>query len=168
MEAYTIFLVPFLLIIVVLFVAWPFTKREPRPAGDNLDRYSLLTEQERILDAIQELDFDQSLGKLPTNEYPARRAELIQKGVAVLRQLDALSPSTPPGEISSNEKDGTGSRQEIGPAAKPALLSDDDLEDLIAKRRSARKAKTAGFCPKCGKPALQSDLFCPSCGEALK
>jgi len=47
-------------------------------------------------------------------------------------------------------------------------LSGEDLEDLLAKRRIARKDKTAGFCPKCGKPVLQSDVFCPFCGSTLK
>jgi NADH pyrophosphatase NudC (nudix superfamily) len=47
------------------------------------------------------------------------------------------------------------------------VVSDDDLEDLIAARRAARKEKSAGFCPKCGKPVLRSDRFCPSCGKPI-
>jgi len=168
MELGAVFFLFSLFIVVALFVAWPFSRRKLHYAGDDLEHASLLTERERILDAIQELDFDQSLGKVPAEEYPARRAELIQKGVAILRQLDALATATLSGEIPSKRTDGTGSKKEIGPAAMPAFLSDEDLEDLIAKRRAARKAKAAGFCPKCGKPALQSDSFCPSCGEALK
>ena len=50
---------------------------------------------------------------------------------------------------------------------KPASYSDEDLEEMIAKRREERKQTAAGFCPKCGKPILQSDLFCPSCGRAV-
>jgi NADH pyrophosphatase NudC (nudix superfamily) len=45
--------------------------------------------------------------------------------------------------------------------------SDEDLEDLISRRRTIRQQKTAGFCPNCGKPIFQSDQFCPSCGQIL-
>ncbi|MDO9301547.1 MAG: zinc ribbon domain-containing protein, partial [Anaerolineales bacterium] len=45
--------------------------------------------------------------------------------------------------------------------------SDDDLESMIAARRKEHKSKSAGFCPKCGKPVLVTDKFCPSCGKAL-
>jgi hypothetical protein len=47
-------------------------------------------------------------------------------------------------------------------------ITDDDIEDIVAKRRSARKEQTSGFCPKCGKAVLLSDRFCPSCGYILK
>jgi hypothetical protein len=113
------------------------------------------------LTALQELDFDQSLGKIPAEDYPTQRTVILQKGADVLRQLDALSPDT------AKPVDEKGQRGDNAP--KPtAPLSDDDLEDLLAKRRNARKDKTAGFCPKCGKPVLQSDVFCPSCGLTLK
>ena len=46
-------------------------------------------------------------------------------------------------------------------------LSDEDIEDLIDKHRASRKEKTDGFCPACGKPVIQSDRFCASCGSAL-
>jgi NADH pyrophosphatase NudC (nudix superfamily) len=47
------------------------------------------------------------------------------------------------------------------------VLDDDDLEAMIASRRKTHKDKSAGFCPKCGKPILVSDRFCPSCGKAI-
>jgi predicted amidophosphoribosyltransferase len=47
------------------------------------------------------------------------------------------------------------------------VLDDDDLEAMIAARRKTHKVKSAGFCPKCGKPILVSDRFCPSCGKAI-
>ena len=46
-------------------------------------------------------------------------------------------------------------------------VSDDDLEDLVASRRAARKEKSAGFCPKCCKPILRTDRFCPHCGKSI-
>ena len=175
MELGTLFILLSLLIIVALYVLSPFTRRSSRPVEDNLERLSLLTERERVLEALQELDFDAALGKVPAEEYPARRTELLEKGAGILRQLDALAPSTSSGRSAPKKKKDIAWKVETGHAALPAEtsaksapLSDEDVEDLIAKRRSGRKDKAAGFCPKCGKPALQSDLFCPSCGEALK
>jgi predicted amidophosphoribosyltransferase len=46
--------------------------------------------------------------------------------------------------------------------------ADDDIESLIAARRSERKEKSAGFCPNCGRPILSSDRFCPHCGKVIK
>jgi hypothetical protein len=48
-----------------------------------------------------------------------------------------------------------------------AVMDDDDLESMIASRRKSHKEKSAGFCPKCGKPIMVSDRFCPSCGKAI-
>ena len=46
-------------------------------------------------------------------------------------------------------------------------ITDEDLEELVAARRTARKDRSAGFCPKCGKPVLRSDRFCPACGKSI-
>jgi rubrerythrin len=110
---------------------------------------------------LEELDFDQSLGKIPAEDYPTQRALLLQKGADVLRQLDTLTAETK----SRSERI---SQSHVSVTKPVAALSEEDLEDLLARRRNTRKDKTAGFCPKCGKPVLQSDAFCPSCGNTLK
>ncbi len=162
MEPAAIFLLLIVLVFIVLFISHPFfERRRARAAQSSHELSSLLAERERLLTALQELDFDQSLGKIPAEDYPAQRAELLQKGAEVLRQLDVLAPAI------AGQAGGKKHRARSIP--KPsAPLSDDDLDDLLAKRRNIRKDKTAGFCPKCGKPVLQSDVFCPSCGSALK
>ncbi len=169
MEPAAIFLLLIVLAFVVLFVTRPFfERRRARAAGSGHELSSLLAERERLLTALQELDFDQSLGKIPAEDYPAQRAALLQRGAEVLRQLDVLTPSTSlrTGPIAGQT---SGKKRRTRSAPEPtASLSDDDLEDLLAKRRNGRKDKTAGFCPKCGKPVLQSDVFCPSCGSSLK
>jgi zinc-ribbon domain len=162
MEAVALFLLLIVLALIVIFVTRPFFKRQPVHASESSrELSSLLAERERLLTALQELDFDQTLGKIPAEDYPAQRAALLQKGAEVLRQLDALTPGV--------ARPGDGLVQTVDFAVKPTLpLSDDDLEDLLSKRRNTQKDKTAGFCPKCGKPVLQSDVFCPSCGRTLK
>jgi hypothetical protein len=162
MELAAIFLLVIVLVLIVLFVTRPFfERRHLRAPESNLELSSLLAERERLLAALQELDFDQTLDKIPEEDYPPQRTALLQKGAQVLRRLDALTPG--------NTGQAIGKMPFLGSAPRPtAPLSDDDLEDLLAKRRNARKDKTAGFCPKCGKPVLQSDVFCPSCGSTLK
>ncbi len=162
MEPAAIFLLLIVLVLIVIFVTRPFFERQRiRTEGSNHELSSLLAERERLLTALQELDFDQTLGKIPAEDYPVHRAALLQKGAEVLRQLDALTP------VTASQPSGIKQRAGSVPEST-APLTDDDLEDLLAKRRNARKDKTAGFCPKCGKPVLRSDAFCPSCGNTLK
>ncbi|HEY5157362.1 MAG TPA: zinc-ribbon domain-containing protein, partial [Anaerolineales bacterium] len=108
--------------------------------------------------AIQELDSDQALDKIPAEDYSSQRGELLQKGAEVLRQIDVLTL------YSDKGKDALPGMS----SPVPVELSEDELEELLARRRTIRKDKTGGFCPKCGKPVLFSDVFCPTCGHALK
>ena len=130
-----------------------------------------MAERDRVINALQELDFDFTLKKIPAEDYPVQRAELLQKGADILKRLDALTPTSYP---ASNGK-ATTDRIESAVAARRADLSaapasvrdDDDVEALIATRRKARKEKSGGFCPRCGKPILVSDRFCPHCGKSI-
>ncbi len=149
-----------LLLSVGLYLAAPLlTRRSPRVVQETQEVSSLLAEQERLLTALQELEFDYQLGKIPEEDYPTQRADLLQKGATVLRQLDALAPARAAAASSQRA------------AADPAhgeQLSDDDIESMLAARRKARKTKAAGFCPRCGKSVLVTDKFCPNCGKALQ
>ncbi len=162
MEPAAIFLLLILMAIIILFVSRPFFKRRQVRAGDgNSELSSLLAERERLLSAIQELDFDHILGKIPAEDYPIQRAELLKKGTEILRQLDAITPISKKGRSINKNAD-------EGEFKEAPMLTDDDLENLLSQRRYIRKDKTAGFCPNCGKPVLESDIFCPSCGSTLK
>ena len=164
MEPVTLLLLLAVLILVLLFVARPLTGAGPVGSHHQQDLSAALAERERVLSALQELDFDHQLGKIPAEEYPAQRALLLQKGTSILRQLDELQAAQP-------APAGRGAASDSAPRAaapRPGPLSDEDVEELVAKRRAARRERTGGFCPHCGKPVLQSDKFCPSCGEALK
>jgi len=162
MEPAAILFLLIVLAIIVLFVTRPFFKRPRIQAAESSHEYSfLLAERERLLTALQELDFDQTLGKIPAEDYPGQRATLLHKGAEVLRQLDAIAPA--PAREAGRKDPGTENASNLN-----APLSDDDLEELLSKHRNTRKDKTAGFCPKCGKPILQADVFCPSCGHPLE
>jgi rubrerythrin len=160
MELGAIILLLALLILIALFVAQPFSRRWSAKEQSSHEISTLLAERERALTALMELDFDNGIGKIPVEEYSAQRASLIQKGSDILRQLDEMQ-----GAQNYYQKEDTFER--MAAEKNTTRLSDEDLEDLIAKRRARSQQKTAGFCPNCGKPILQSDQFCPSCGQIV-
>lgn len=172
MDIGAIFLLISIGLLTVLFVARPFMERRRfgSSSSTNQELSTFLAERDRLIGALHELDFDHALGKIPAQDYPAMRADLLQRASDVLRHLDQLQP----GSAANLDAE---SRVEAVIAARRAdasnemsqkqMISDDDLEELVAARRAARKEKSAGFCPKCGKPVLRSDRFCPSCGKSI-
>ena len=162
MEPAAIFLLLLTLILTLLFVTRPFfTGLHRRKADGSQELSFLLAERESLLTALQELDLDQALGKIPPEDYPVQRKAMLKKGAEILRKLDAIADN-PAG------RPGRKGLQADSAASLPAGFTDDDLEDLLAKRRNGLKDKTAGFCPQCGNPIQKSDIFCPSCGRSLK
>jgi hypothetical protein len=159
MEIGAIFLLAVVLVIVLLYVARPFSRFWKVRFENSPELSTLLAERERNLTALQELDFDNGIGKVPAEEYTEQRASLIQKGTEILRRLDEIQ-----GARVQVAKSNVGKETAEHPETE---LSDEELETLVAKRRSMRQQKSGGFCPNCGKPILQSDLFCPSCGQKL-
>jgi len=154
--------------LVGMYVSQPYIQRRGRRATQEDHEYStLMAEYDRAVNTLQELDFDNALGKVPADDYPRQRAELLAKGADLLRNLDAMQPQETGRDAESRIEAAVASRRADASASNPAtVLDDDDLESLIAARRKTRKEKSAGFCPKCGKPILVSDRFCPSCGKA--
>ena len=169
MDIGSIFLILAVLVPVVLFIARPLMERSATVVtAEEHDYSALLAERDRILTAVQELDFDHTLGKIPDEEYPAQRAILMRSGADVLRQIDEYEG------ISAEPVPPVDDRVEAAIAARKAALSidpDDELEALIANRRRAQKEndqpKTGGFCPQCGNCVQETDRFCPKCGGAL-
>ncbi|GAB4500724.1 MAG: hypothetical protein Fur0035_02640 [Anaerolineales bacterium] len=161
---------------VAFFVARPFLENSrisvASPAEHELS--SLLAERDRLITALQELDFDYTLGKVPADDYPATRADLLQRAADALRRLDSFQASASATGAESRVEAAVAARRADAairklPAAPVAALSEDDaLEDILAARRAARADKSAGFCAKCGKPISRADKFCPHCGKSLK
>ena len=149
-----------LLLVVSLYLVTPLISHETRRATEETQEVSsLLAERERLLTALQELDFDFQLGKIPEEDYPTQRADLLRKGADILKKLDALAPVRPVRALSTAN---------VSESDAQAQLSDDEIESMLAARRKARKTKAAGFCSRCGKPVLVTDQFCPNCGKALQ
>ncbi len=160
MELGAVFLLLGVLVIIIAFVAQPFTTHWRARAQSSHEISALLAERERALNALLELDADNAIGKIPVEEYSSQRASLVRKGADIFRQLDEIQ-KTQPAAVKEIIKPVIAETSTNAP-------SDEDLEDLISTRRTIHQQKTAGFCPNCGKPILQSDQFCPSCGQILK
>ncbi len=163
MDLGAFFLILALVLLVAAILARPFIQHahpalEAPQAGENLDhqRSELLAERDRLLVALQELEFDHELGKIAAEDYPAQRAVLRQAAADVLRRLDQLALETNDDSVSAPP-----------PLENPVETTDDEIEAMIQARRRNRKEKSGGFCPACGKAVLKSDRFCSSCGAPL-
>ncbi len=168
MELTAIFFSLAILILVTMFLYAPFMERRARRVTEEEHELStLMAERDRVINSLQELDFDFKLGKIPDEDYPMQRANLLQKGADILRKIDSLAtqPASTHDTESRLEK-AIAARRADASATRPEI-SDDDLESMISSRRKGRKEKSAGFCPRCGKPVLVTDRFCPSCGKSL-
>ena len=186
MDIGSIFLILALLILVGLFVSRPFLEHQrfvfnlaQKPLEH--EQSHLLAERDRILNALQELDFDYTLGKIPQEDYPVQRQALLQRGSDVLRRLEALLPAADTGEDAEARLEATIAARRIdagcladpkvgfknGSVSSTIAAPDDDLEVLLSNRRRVRQEKAGGFCPKCGRAVQKSDHFCPKCGSKV-
>ena len=169
---------------------WAHTASALSPANRQLS--TLLSERERLLAALQELDFDHSLGKIPADEYPARRAALVSEGADILRAIDETdsrpaarlpggSPAPRPSAAAEADLEAAVARARgIPPALDPDL--DAALERAVAAARTPQipnpksqipnlqseiRNPQSRFCPNCGSAAHPGDQFCSRCGRVL-
>ncbi len=178
MDIGSIFLILGLLLLVALFIGRPLIENKAKPVSPEEQQLSsLMAEHERILNALQELDFDFTLGKIPEADYPSQRFTLLQKGAQVLRQLDESRQATQEDDaevrleaaIAARRADAVSAQAgSNGGSSRPLRQTpDDSLEALIASLRRQRSEKSAGFCHNCGRPLQKSDRFCPNCGATV-
>ncbi len=168
MQIAAIFFTLAIFILVAMYLYAPFMERRARRVTEEEHELSaLLAERDRVINALQELDFDFKLGKIPEEDYPTQRSGLLQKGADILRKIDSFAPQA----VSTQDEEerlekAIAARRADASTAKPEV-TDDDVESLISSRRRSHKEKAGGFCPKCGKPIMATDRFCPSCGKSL-
>jgi len=175
MDLGSIFLILALFVGVGFYVAQPFVQRKSTMVTAKEQQVSaLMAERDRILDALQELDFDHTLGKIPEADYPLQREFLITKGAEIIKQLDTFQSNGKKGgkdqveaAIAARKKVKQQGSAIDGKTQAPLPIVDDELENLIAARRRERKEGTAGFCAQCGHPIQKSDKFCSICGATL-
>ncbi len=169
MDIGAILLIVALLLGVGLYLAAPLMDNRIRRASEGSQEISsLMAERDRVINALQELDFDFRLGKIPEEDYPSQRTDLLQKGAEILKKLDALtSAKSGDKDFENRLEKAVAARRADAARTSTVQISDDDIESMLAARRKEHKSKSAGFCPRCGKPVMVSDHFCPNCGKAL-
>ncbi len=175
MDLGSIFLLLALLVLVAIFIARPLLDRKARAVSEEEQTLSTwLARRDRVIDALQELDFDFKLGKIPEADYPAQRTYLLQQGADILKNLDALQPQhgrktdALEAAIAARRAQSMAGTGNGTPTAHAVHIPDDDLENLIATRRGKRKTKSAGFCSQCGHPFQTVDKFCSKCGAKVQ
>ena len=168
MELTAIFLSLAVLIFVGVYLYAPFMeKRARRVTEEEHELSALMAERDRVINSLQELDFDFRLGKIPEEDYPAQRTGLLQKGAEILKKIDSLAPQPASAQDTEARLERAIAARRADASLARVEVTDDDLEAMISSRRKGRKDKSAGFCPRCGKPVLVTDRFCPSCGKSL-
>lgn len=187
MDIGSIFLILAVLLLVAWYVARPFIEgKSSLVTKESQELSHLLAEQDRVLTALQELEFDFQLGKIPAEDYPAQRELMLHHGAETLRQIDVLQSQISPEPVSRQApavqtpedriEAAVAARRMVaqrasasgqGGGAVSVSHPDDSVEALLAERRRARSGKSAGFCHKCGGVLQTSDRFCPKCGTAV-
>lgn len=174
MDLGSILLILALALLVALFVSRPFMDRkmEAEPLVQRAavqadhERSALLADRDQVLNALKELDFDHTIGKIPPEDYPVQRAALMAKGAEVLRRLDVLAPGTNSGGSAEDRLEAALAERRAQRANAAQKPEGDAFEAALAARRAARS--DGGFCPKCGKPVQKSDKFCARCGAETR
>jgi hypothetical protein len=168
MELTAIFFVLAVLILVAIYLYAPFMEqRARRVTAEEHELSTLMAERDRVINSLQELDFDFRLGKIPEDDYPVQRSTLLQKGADILRKIDSLAPQTVSVQDTEARLERAIAARRADAAVATIEVTDDDIESMISSRRKSRTNKSAGFCPKCGKAVMITDRFCPSCGKSL-
>lgn len=168
MQLTAIFFTLAILILVAIYLYAPFMERRARRVTEEEHELSaLMAERDRVINSLHELDFDFKLGKIPEDDYPTQRANLLQKGADILRQIDSIAPQLASSQDADARIEKASAARRADAAVTQVEISDDDVESMISARRKSRREKSSGFCPKCGKPVMVSDRFCPTCGKSL-
>ena len=168
MDLTAIFLSLAILIVVGIYLYAPFMEgRARRVTEEEHELSALMAERDRVINSLQELDFDFKLGKIPEEDYPVQRSQLLQKGADILRKIDSLAPQPAPVQDTEARLERAIAARRADAAVARVEISDDEVELMILSRRKSRTNRSAGFCPRCGKPVMVTDRFCPSCGKSL-
>lgn len=118
----------------------PLAKTNAQKSAHEHVRSSLLAERDRVLTALQELDFDYSMGKVPQEEYPSQRAELLKSGALILKRLETLAEGS----------GAAGSADNQAGAGEDGDSIEDRIEAAVRARRADAARSAAAGTPEAG------------------
>ena len=96
MDIGSIFLILAILVLVVVYIAQPLLQRNAASVSDEEQEYSaLLAERDRILNILQELDFDHTLGKIPRMSIHPKELHFSSVGQLYSEKLMSTKDSQP-------------------------------------------------------------------------
>jgi hypothetical protein len=148
MDLGSILIILALAVLTIAFVSKPLVERYSVFISQKERRLSTLqAERERVLDAIQELDMDNAMGKLLQEDYDTQREILVSHGVEILKAIDGIQS---PEAAKSGEVD-----------------LETEIETAVTRLRGMRGILSSGVCDSCGGPVAKNHHFCPRCGAEL-
>ena len=142
-----------MILLVAAYVLQPLSTSERSAYHDTSRELSALqAERDRVLDSIQEIDMDHSMGKVSEEDYQHQRGSLALEGAGILRFIDELQSDGAPDE----------SAMELEAA----------VAQLRRKRSVSGSQRNGGEanpeCPTCGQSIYHGDRFCSNCGATLE
>jgi hypothetical protein len=138
-----------LALVVGAYIAMPLLAKSGKAVTvEDRQLSELQAQRDRILNRVQELDMDYTMGKILEGDYKAERGSLMQKGAEVLKVIDDVVGSSPSQVV------------QHGP--------DDEIEAAVARLRGKTSTVAAGDCPSCGADVQLDDAFCTRCGISLQ
>jgi hypothetical protein len=156
MDLGSIFVTLAIVIIVVGFIARPIMENRGYAVTEPDRRISALqAERDQILTLLQDLDMDQTMGKVQGEDYEAQRSVLVSRGAAVLKELDIISGVTV-------HADG-----QIGVGEYASRKLEEQIEAAVSQMRRDGDESDSNFCSQCGSVLESGDQFCSHCGAAI-
>ena len=138
-----------LALVVGAYIGMPIlTKSGRQVTVEDRELSELQAQRDRILNRVQELDMDFTMGKILEGDYKVERQILMLQGADVLKRIDTLVGNAP--------------------AQVVVKSADDEIEAAVARLRGKTHESTAGYCPSCGSEVQEGDAFCTHCGTSLE
>lgn len=137
----------------VLYLVRPFFSEGDSPLQLQAGASSLLAEKERLLTAIEDLEQEFWLDRIPEKDYRRKREYLLKTTAGVLQEIELLQQDFPQAEKTREDEDDR--------------IEEESLEAMIEARRKKLHQQPRGTCPSCGADVYRGDQFCGRCGEAL-
>ncbi|MBI5304176.1 MAG: zinc ribbon domain-containing protein [Chloroflexi bacterium] len=166
-------LIALVVVITLAVIAYPlFTAPRAKLSAPENALDPLLAQRDATYDAIRDLDFDYSLGKLSQTDYATLRDKYRTRAAQLLQQIDAASSRNGEqldAQIEAQVAQMRRAKEDVieSEVARLRAKKQSAVEKPVAPTRAAKAEPALGFCGKCGTPRRAGDKFCSKCGAKL-